>query len=331
MAEAVAKAVAAVSAATASAATAITSATAAINNPNNPNPNNPNPNNPNPNNPNQRDDSFTAWVKFLYKNKIFDQVLTDVLLAVLFIFAYLCAYAYLKVRANSNFIRENWPVYRCNPSYMPFAGMVMQPTDMSKSEYAQMNFEYCFQNIMNGVATSFMEPLYYTQSLAGSILSGIANALNHVRELINYVRNALSSVIADIMGRTLNVMQPIMLILIKMRDVIGKIQGLVTTQLYTVYGVYLMMLSGLRSVFEIMVIILIAMGAAIIAVWVGVAVAIAFGPFGIPTMIALTATGVVLTAIFVGIAVPLGIISDFLAKTMKISGLSVLPSPPRRR
>lgn len=194
-----------------------------------------------------------------------------------------------------------------------------------------MNFEHCFQSVMNGVATSFMEPLYYTQSLAGNILSRIANALNSVRELINYIRNAISSVIADIMGRTLNVMQPIMLILIKVRDVIGKMQGLVTTQLYTVYGVYQMMLSGLRTVFEIMVIILIAMGATLIAVWVGVAVAIAFGPFGIPAMIALVATGTVLTAIFIGIAVPLGIISDFLAKTMKISGLAVLPSPPRRR
>jgi hypothetical protein len=278
-----------------------------------------------------QDEPFAAWINFLYKNKLFDEVLTDILLTVLIIFTYLCAYAYLKVRANSNFIRENWSKYRCNPSYMPFAGMVMQPTNMSKSDYAQMNFEYCFQNIMNGVATSFMEPLYYTQSVAGSILHGIANALNSVRELINNIRNAISSVIADIMGRTLNVMQPIMHIIIKVRDVIGKMQGLVTTQLYTVYAVYLMLLSGLRTVYDIMVIILIAMGATIVAVWIGVAIAIAFGPFGIPTMIALTATGIALTAIFIGIAVPLGIISDFLAKTMKISGLAALPSPPRRR
>jgi hypothetical protein len=278
-----------------------------------------------------QDEPFAAWMKFLYKNKLFDEVLTDILLTVLIIFTYLCAYAYLKVRANSNFIRENWSTYRCNPSYMPFAGMVMQPTNMSKSDYAQMNFEYCFQNIMNGVATSFMEPLYYTQSVAGSILHGIANALNSVRELINNIRNAISSVIADIMGRTLNVMQPIMHIIIKVRDVIGKMQGLVTTKLYTVYAVYLMLLSGLRTVYDIMVIILIAMGATIVAVWIGVAIAIAFGPFGIPTLIALTATGIALTAIFIGIAVPLGIISDFLAKTMKISGLAALPSPPRRR
>ena len=278
-----------------------------------------------------QDEPFAAWMKFLYKNKLFDEVLTDILLTVLIIFTYLCAYAYLKVRANSNFIRENWSTYRCNPSYMPFAGMVMQPTNMSKSDYAQMNFEYCFQNIMNGVATSFMEPLYYTQSVAGSILHGIANALNSVRELINNIRNAISSVIADIMGRTLNVMQPIMHIIIKVRDVIGKMQGLVTTKLYTVYAVYLMLLSGLRTVYDIMVIILIAMGATIVAVWVGVAIAIGFGRVGIPTLIALTATGIALTAIFIGIAVPLGIISDFLAKTMKISGLAALPSPPRRR
>ena len=282
-------------------------------------------------NTNQRGDSFSAWVKFLYKNKIFDQVLTDLLLAVLIIFVYLCAYAYLKVRTNSNFIRENWPMYRCNPSYMPFAGMVMQPTDMSKSDYTQTNFEYCLQNTMNGVAKSFMEPLYYTQSLAGNILSGIANALNNVRELINYIRNAISTVIAEIMGRTLNVMQPIMLIIIKIRDVIGKMQGLVTSQLYTFYGVYLMLLSMLRTVYDIMVIILIAMGATIVAVWVAVAIAIAFGPFGLPVVIAMTATGVVLTALFIGVAVPLGIISNFLGKTMKLSGLAALPSPPRKR
>lgn len=274
--------------------------------------------------------SFGAWVKFLYKNRMFDQILTDILLSLVVVFVYLCINAYLKIRANSKIIRENWPIYRCNPSYMPFAGMVMQPTDMSKTEYTQMNFEYCFQNIMNDVAKSFMEPLYYTQSIAGSTLKGIANALNSMRELINNVRNALSSVIADIMARTLNVMQPVILILIKMRDMIGKMQGLVTTYLYTIYGMYQTMVSGLKSVFQIIVIILIAMGAAIVAVWIVVAIAIAFGPFGIPAVIAMTAVGVALTAVYIGIAIPLGIIAHFLAETMHISGMSLVPSPPSR-
>ena len=178
-----------------------------------------------------------------------------------------------------------------------------------------MNFEYCFQNIMNDVATSFMEPLYYTQSVAGSMLSGVASALNNMRELINLVRNAISSIIAEILARTLNVMQPIIMMFIKMRDMIGKMQGVVTTQLYTMYGMYQTMMSGLRSVFQIIVIILIAMGAVIIAVWVAVAIAIGFGPFGVPAVIAMTATGAALTAVYIGIAIPLGFIAHFLAET----------------
>jgi hypothetical protein len=269
---------------------------------------------------------FSSWIKFLYKNQIFDRVLTDILLALLILFLYLCAYAYLKIRANSKFIRENWSVYRCNPSYMPFAGMVMQPTDMSQTEYTQMNFEHCFQNIMNDVAKSYMNPLYYTQSLAGSILSGIASALNSMRELINHVRTALASVMADIMSRILNIMQPIVIIMIKLRDSVSKMQGIITAYLYTIYGTYLTLVSGLKSVFEIIVIILIAMGAVIVAVWIAVAVAIAFGPFGVPAVIAMTATGVALTAVYIAIAIPMGIIANFLAETMKINGLALLPS-----
>lgn len=257
---------------------------------------------------------FSSWIKFLYKNQIFDRVLTDILLALLILFLYLCAYAYLKIRANSKFIRENWSVYRCNPSYMPFAGMVMKPTDMSQTEYTQMNFEHCFQNIMNDVAKSYMTPLYYTQSLAGSILSGIASALNSMRELINNVRTALASVMADIMSRILNIMQPIVIIMIKLRDSVSKMQGIITAYLYTIYGTYLTLVSGLKSVFHLIVIILIAMGAAIVAVWIAVAVAAAFGPFGAPAVVAMTATGIALTAVYIAIAIPMGIIANFWRK-----------------
>jgi hypothetical protein len=276
------------------------------------------------------DQRFISQIKFLYKNRLLDQVLSDILWTIVIIFLYLCANAYLKIRANSNFIRENWPVYRCNPSYMPFAGMIMNPHNMSKSEYAQANFEYCFQNILKDMSTAFMEPLYYTQSIAGSTLNGIANALNDVRALINNIRNAITAIIADIMGRVLNIMQPIVIILIKIRDMLNKVMGMMTTYLYTMYGMYDTMQSGLRSTFEIIVIILIAAGAALIAVWIALAIAIAFGPFGLIAVGILTATGAVLTAFYIGIAIPLGMIAHFLAETLNIHGLSLVPSPPSR-
>lgn len=271
-----------------------------------------------------------SWLKFLYKNKTHDDYLYYVSWTVVIVFAYCCANAYLKIRAHSAIIRDNWVTYRCNPAYMPFAGTIMNPNDSfgDQIKYTSVNFEYCVQNELKSISGTFMEPLYYTQSVATSALHGIANALNDMRALINNIRDAVSSIIADLMSRILNIMQPVIMMSLSMSDMMGKLQGIMTTSLYTLIGTYDTIQSGLRSMFEIIVIILIAMGAAIIAIWAAVAVAIAFGPFGVPVVIASTATATVLTAIYIGVAVPMGIIAHFLAETMHIQGLSLVPSPP---
>ena len=269
-----------------------------------------------------------AWLKFLYKNKIHDDYVGDVGWTAILIFMYCCARAYLNIRANTKVINNNWVKYRCNPAYMPFAGMIMTPNESFNDQikYANVNFEYCTQEILKGISSGFIDPIYYAQSVITSILHGIVNVLNDMRMLINNIRNAISSIIADIMSRILNVMQPVVMMIISARDMMGKIQGIMTTALYTLYGTYETILSGLRSIFEILVIILIAMSAAIVLLWVAVGIAAAFGPFGIIPMMISTAAATVMTAIFIGIAVPLGIIAHFLAETMHISGLSVLPS-----
>jgi len=213
-----------------------------------------------------------------------------------------------------------------------FAGNVMLPngTTKEKMNFTETNFEYCVQNELKSISSLFMEPIYYAQSLAINALHVIADALNEIRTLINKIRDAVSSIISDIMSRGLNVMQPIIGIFLSMRDMMGKIQGIMTASLYTLLGVYDTLQSGLRSTFEVIVIILIAMGVAIVALWIAVAIAIAFGPFGIPVVVASTAAATVMTAIYIGIAVPLGIIAHFLAETMHIHGLSLVPDPPSR-
>ena len=276
--------------------------------------------------------SELSWFKFLFKNKTQDDYVYDVGWTVIIIFIFCCANAYLKIRANAQMIRNNWIEYRCNPAYMLFAGTIMKPNDSigDQMHYTNVNFEYCIQNDLKSISSTFMEPVYYTQSVVTSMLSGIATVLNDMRTLINNIRNALSSIIADIMSRILNIMQPVVMMLLSMRDMMGKIQGIMTASLYTLLGVYDTLQSGLRSMFEIIVIILIAVGAAIIALWIAVAIAAVFGPFGLPVVIASTATATVMTAIYIGLAVPMGIIAHFLAQTMHIQGLSLISSPPSR-
>lgn len=273
-----------------------------------------------------------SWFKFIYKNKVHDDYMSCFLWSAIIIFAYCCGYAYLKIWKNTKLIQTSWIQYRCNPAYMMFAGNVMKPngTQKEKMNYTETNFQYCVQNELKSIASKFIEPLYYAQSVAIGTLHGIANALNDIRTLINNIRDAVSSIISDIMSRGLNIMQPVIGMFLNMRDTMGKIQGIMTASLYTLLGIYDTLQSGLRSTFEVIVIILIAVGATIIALWIAVAVAIAFGPFGIPFVIASTATATVMTAIYIGFAVPLGIIAHFLAETMHIHGLSLVPDPPSR-
>lgn len=273
-----------------------------------------------------------SWFKFMYKNKVHDDFMSCIAWSTIIIFAYCCGYAYLKIRENTRLIQTNWIQYRCNPAYMMFAGNVMLPngTTKEKMNFTETNFEYCVQNELKSISSLFMEPIYYAQSLVINVLHAIADVLNEIRTLIDKIRDAISSIILDIMSRGLNVMQPIIGMFLSMRDMMGKIQGIMTASLYTLLGIYDTLQSGLRSTFEVIVIILIAMGAAIIALWVAVAIAAAFGPFGLPVVIASTAAATVMTAIYIGIAVPLGIIAHFLAETMHIHGLSLVPDPPSR-
>jgi hypothetical protein len=273
-----------------------------------------------------------SWFKFMYKNKVHDDYMSAIAWSTIILFAYACMYAYLKIRANAQMIRTNWIEYRCNPAYMMFAGTVMQPngTTKEKMQFTETNFEYCVQNELKSISSLFLEPLYYFQSLMMGILHFLANVLNEIRILINYIRQAIASIMLDIMSRGLNIMQPVIGIFLKIRDTMGKVQGIMTASLYTVLGIYDALQSGLKSTFEVIVIILIAMGAAIIALWIAVAIAIAFGPFGVPFVIASTAAAGVMTAIYIGIAIPLGIIAHFLAETMHIHGLSLIPDPPSK-
>ena len=52
------------------------------------------------------------------------------------------SYSYLK--NHSDVIKNNWQQNRCNPLYIPFAGMIINPKNMSKHEYATNNFFHCF-------------------------------------------------------------------------------------------------------------------------------------------------------------------------------------------
>jgi len=120
-------------------------------------------------------------------------------------------------------------------------------------------------------------------------------------------------IVSDIFGRIYNIMIPVQIILMKLKDILAKNVGVLTSGLYTVITLYLSMKSFLGAFLEILVLALIVLAAATILLWII--------PFTWP------AAGV-MTALFVSISVPLAIIGVSLGNILHLTSSKNIPANP---
>lgn len=230
------------------------------------------------------------------------------LLVLIFIFLFL-GISYCIVMINIKPIQDNWSTDRCKPYIIPFAGMINKPTDMSSTDFTKQNFEYCMQNIIQGAASESLQPLTFIVSFLNSVSNMIKEGINSVREMINKVRNQIEAITKEIMGRIANIMVPLQQIIISVRDMVGKMQGVMTTGLYTLMGSYYTLQSLLGAIGQMIVTILIVMALAATMLWI---IPVTWG------------AAAAMTAVFIALAVPFALILVFLKDTMKIgSGLKI--------
>jgi len=121
-------------------------------------------------------------------------------------------------------IKENWPLYRCNPPYWIF------------SENISEDFTYCVQNTQMNMMGYLLEPLNYMVSSLTSVGSGINESVNNSRGMISSIRNFISEIIENVFGVFLNMIVEFQKIIISIKDMVGKMIGIVITIMYVLDG-----------------------------------------------------------------------------------------------
>jgi hypothetical protein len=121
-------------------------------------------------------------------------------------------------------IKENWPLYRCNPVYMPLADDI------------QSNFVYCIQTMQSNYMGYLLEPLNFVTGSLGSMLGNMTEEVNNIRAMFNKIRSFISDIIQNVFGVFLNLVIEFQRINISIIDLIGKTIGIMTTLLYTMDG-----------------------------------------------------------------------------------------------
>ena len=191
----------------------------------------------------------------------------DLIIAMTIIYIFFVASMYFYITNHIPQIRANWDTQKCNPLYLPFAGIIMQNSNKSNSKLVEENFQACVGNILSSIASEALKPLYYVTNITNKSLGNAINAQQAIRSVFNRVRTDVQNTSENIFGRALNVMLPVVNQMILMKSIMGQAHGLFTTALYTTMGTYITMYSTIMTIINIIImVVLVALSASIIGV-----------------------------------------------------------------
>jgi hypothetical protein len=141
-----------------------------------------------------------------------------------------------------------------------------------------------------------------------SVFSRLSDAIQQTRGAINNLRNGTKSFTEDVLSRVLNIMIPIQSMFISLLDIFQKIQGIMTTGLYTMLGSYYTLQALMGAIVELLVKLLMALAVIIVGLWVM--------PFTWPAAASMT-------AVFLGVSIPLSIIIYFMTEVLHIKSSGI--------
>lgn len=147
------------------------------------------------------------WVNFLYVNIAFA--------------IYIAGVFYYSQLAE---IKANWPLYRCNPMYMPLA------------DNMEENFTYCIQSMQTNFMGHLLQPLTFITSSLGGMLGNFMDDINSIRAMFNKIRTFFSNIIQSVFGVFLNLVIEFQKITIGIKDLIGKTIGIMVSLMYVLDG-----------------------------------------------------------------------------------------------
>jgi len=243
-------------------------------------------------------------IRGLYDNlTYYDQYGSSIFIFIILTIILFILVSYCYVMSHIQPIKDDWVNQRCKPYVIPFAGIINKPKGETISDFTKENFDFCSQSILKNVSGFALEPITFVNSFLSSIADFIKEAINDVRTMFDKIRTFFQTITEELMQRILNIVITIQKIIISMRDMMSKIQGVMTASLYTLLGSYYTLQSLFGAIAEFIIIILIAMVALILVLFIGL--------FTIPEAIALS-------GVFTAIAIPMAIILVFMVEFLHV-------------
>lgn len=147
-------------------------------------------------------------------------------LIILLIFTILLIVNFLVVGIEN--IKRNWPIYRCNPIVIPFAGVF--------GHDPASNMVYCVQSMQTEYMSYLLEPLYYGLSTVSSIGTSLMSDVQSIRKATGAMRGMNLTNFINVFSKFENIRIEFHRIMVKFKDVMSRMLGTLTVFLYIFIG-----------------------------------------------------------------------------------------------
>lgn len=220
---------------------------------------------------------------------------------------------YLLVKINLIPLKKSFPQNKCNPAYIPFAGMIAAPPDQTAMEFTASNFSMCINQVLEMIVHNYTKPVTSIVNMLSAIFKSLMKAVAIIKKSVYRLKNILQNILNLILSRILSAILPFLKIIIKMKDAMGKLGALMGSTLMMIIGLYLGVKAWIGTLLAQVIIFLVIVAAILMII------------FFIP-LIGPVVAGIGLIA-WVIMATALGLIVGYITYIISLTKPSV-PSKP---
>lgn len=230
------------------------------------------------------DDMNDEINKIYERTGYFEKHGLSLFLAVVIVFITFAIVAYNSSQSVFKMMERNWVMNRCNPIYMPFAGIVMPIPGVSSFENVAQNFNYCIQSDFSAIFSVIMMPIEFGLYMTIECVDAAILAAAILAQAMQLFQLLLGELFKDLFDKIINFILPLIVMSITARDAMGKINGIMIAMVYVVMGIFNVTISGTSSMLSLVLDVIIIIIGVVIALMVIAFVLISFfftGPLGI--------------------------------------------------
>ena len=197
---------------------------------------------------------------------------TDVLISLPIILSFLVVVTYFIADAHLKHVKQNWTTQRCKPLVIPMAGFINAPDNVDVMEYTSQNFNFCISDMFSYVFNNVISVFYYMVNVATNVFKSILETVHNLRLFLVNLKNQFLKFVVETMYSILNFVIPFINLLVKLRDMMKKMEGIFLSIIYMLNGAYMALKSLFGSILILCIIVIVVLLVIMIIMWVLVAV-----------------------------------------------------------